>query len=68
MDLNIGIGWYLDHVDFSGANLVVVTLSRVTGGSNVDFLVKGVFSPISPAWVTFVPSLLHFHVLSVYKQ
>ena len=42
----------------------VVTLSRVLEGSEVDFLVKRVFSPIPPAWVTFVPSHFHYHVVN----
>ena len=43
-------------------HLTVVAFSRVLEGSEVHFLVKGVFSPI---WVTIVdPSHLHYHVVN----
>ena len=42
----------------------VVTLSRVSEGSEVDFLEKGYFHPFPPACVTFVPFHLHYHVVN----
>ena len=42
--------------------LYAVTLSRVSEGSEVHFLVKGVFSPISPCLGDICSLSLHYHV------